>query len=58
MPHLWEIRIILAERSFRLVYADLPDGLTLLALHAFVKKSQRAPKQLEVAVDRYRTWRG
>ncbi len=54
---VFELRARVGRRSFRLAYAEVDDGLVLLALHFFVKKSQVAPHDVKLAVDRLRDWR-
>lgn len=54
---LQEIRIKVGRRSFRLVFADLPDGLVLLAVHFFEKKANVAQRDIKLAVSRYKEWR-
>lgn len=47
-PHLWEIRIGLANRIDRVLFT-IDDGVMVL-LHGFIKKSQAIPKEdLDVA---------
>lgn len=54
---VFELRARVGRRSFRLAYAEVDDGLVLLALHFFFKKSQVAPHDVKLAVDRLRDWR-
>lgn len=54
---LWEIRMRVDRRSFRLVFADVGDGLVLLAVHFFEKKTNLAQRDIELAVRRYKEWR-
>jgi phage-related protein len=56
-PGLMELRLILEDRSFRLVYAEIGGGLVLLALHLFRKQASSQPAQIREAVRRYKTWR-
>lgn len=52
-----ELRGRVGQRSFRLAYAEVDDGLVLLAVHFFFKKSQVATRDVALAVDRLRDWR-
>ncbi|MGH3928724.1 MAG: type II toxin-antitoxin system RelE/ParE family toxin, partial [Pseudonocardiaceae bacterium] len=52
-----ELRAKVGQRSFRLAYAEVDDGLVLLALHFFFKKSQVARHDIDLAVDRLKDWR-
>lgn len=48
----WEIRV-LGQDNIRVIYV-VPAKLQILALHGFVKKSQKIPaKELEIASRRY-----
>lgn len=52
---LWEIRII-GKDSIRIIYV-LPEALTMVVLHGFIKKKQKTPKiELEKAIERYKDW--
>lgn len=54
--NLWEIRI-LGRDSVRILYVTTDkDGI--LALHGFIKKSQKTPeREINVALNRYERWR-
>lgn len=45
------------NRTFRLMYAEVDDGLVLLALHFISKKKQNDRQAVELAVQRLRAWR-
>ncbi|MBI4009160.1 type II toxin-antitoxin system RelE/ParE family toxin [Candidatus Roizmanbacteria bacterium] len=52
---LWEIRILGAD-NIRIIYI-MTHGDTLLALHGFIKKTQKTPKrEIETAINRYNEW--
>jgi len=54
---LWEVRSTLDDRLARVLFTL--EGATMVALHGFIKKSQRTPKaDLDVAKTRLRTLRG
>lgn len=52
---LWEIRI-LGQDNIRVIYVVVAkDGV--LALHGFVKKSQKTPNhEISIAISRYNEW--
>ena len=51
----WEIRI-LGKDNIRIIYV-LPHKECILALHGFIKKTQKTPgKELTVVYKRYREW--
>ena len=52
-----EVRVRVANRRLRLLFADAGDGEVLLALHLFAKQQQIEARHIEVAVDRLREWR-
>ncbi|USX50617.1 type II toxin-antitoxin system RelE/ParE family toxin [Lentzea sp. HUAS12] len=52
-----EIKIDGAQRTYRMLYAELDGGLVLLGLHFFAKKVQNARKDVDLAADRLRSWR-
>ncbi|GAB3458674.1 type II toxin-antitoxin system RelE/ParE family toxin [Actinophytocola sediminis] len=52
-----QFKLNLRQRSYRLLYAEVDDGLVLLALHFFSKKKQKDQDAVDLAVDRLRTWR-
>jgi len=52
---LWEIRI-LGQDNIRILYV-LAHKDSILALHGFVKKSQKTPeKEINTALGRYKDW--
>ena len=52
-----EFKLNLRQRSYRLLYAEVDNGLILLALHFFSKKTQVDRKAVDLAVERLRQWR-
>lgn len=54
---VYEFKLNLAQRSYRLLFAEVDGGLVLLALHFFSKKKQVDRDAVELAVDRLRRWR-
>ncbi len=64
MPHtkkvaatpFWEIRI-LGKDNIRIIYLMITKE-NILALHGFVKKSQKTPqKELKIALEKYKDWK-
>lgn len=54
---IWEVRIKLENRIARVLFVI--DHHTMILLHGFIKKSQKAPKQeLDLAKQRLKTLRG
>lgn len=52
---LWEIRI-LGKDNIRILYI-IPRRETVLLLHGFIKKTQKTnPKEINIAIKRYRQW--
>lgn len=52
---LWEIRI-LGGQNIRVIYVIISGG-NALALHGFIKKSQKTPqRETEIALNRYHDW--
>lgn len=52
---LWEIRI-LGKDNIRILYI-IPQRKTVLLLHGFIKKTQKTnPKEINIAIKRYRQW--
>ena len=52
----WEIRI-LGKDNIRIIYLMVTKE-NILALHGFVKKSQKTPqKELKTALERYKDWK-
>jgi phage-related protein len=52
-----EVRVSVAQRRLRLIYAESQGGLVLLALHFFQKQRQVETRHIDVAVDRLRDFR-
>lgn len=51
-----EVRVQVANRQIRLAYAEVDDGLVLLALHFFHKQRQVEARLIDTAVDRLKDW--
>jgi len=52
---LWEVRI-LGKDNIRIIYI-IPRNETVLLLHGFIKKTQKTnPKEINIAIKRYRQW--
>jgi phage-related protein len=52
-----EVRVVVANRQLRLCYAEVGEGLILLALHFFQKQRQVEDRHIDLAVSRLRDWR-
>lgn len=52
-----EFKLDLDHRTCRLLFAEVDDGLVLLALHFFIKKKQNDRTAVDLAVDRLKRWR-
>jgi phage-related protein len=53
--YLWEIRI-LGKDNIRILYV-IPQKDIVLLLHGFIKKTQKTnPKEINIAIKRYRQW--
>lgn len=51
----WEIRV-LGKDNIRVFYVSI-SGQEILALHGFFKKKQKTPpKEIEIALNRYKDW--
>ncbi|MEU0512567.1 type II toxin-antitoxin system RelE/ParE family toxin [Amycolatopsis sp. NPDC006125] len=53
---VFEFKLNLSQRTYRLLYAEVDGNLVLLALHFFAKKKQVDKKAIDVAVERLRNW--
>jgi len=51
-----EFKLHLDHRSYRMAYAEVDDGLVLLALTFFRKTQRRQPKDVERAKDRLKAY--
>ncbi|WP_329106452.1 type II toxin-antitoxin system RelE/ParE family toxin [Micromonospora sp. NBC_01699] len=52
-----EVRVSVARRRLRLIYAETEGGLVLLALHFFQKQRQVEARHIDIAIDRLREFR-
>lgn len=51
-----QFKFDVADHSYRLLYAEVDDGLMLLALHFFSKKQQNDRRAINLACKRLRDW--
>ena len=52
---LWEIKIRLAKKNFRFIYAV--EGKHLVILHGFIKKKGRAQDEIKTAENRFKDYK-
>lgn len=52
-----EVRVVTAGRHLRLAFAEVGNGLILLALHFFQKQRQVEARHIDLAVARLKDWK-